>query len=60
MFCVAYLVQFFIDLDKNKAAVEEAAEDDIEDEEAYTEDSIANEDDEDEFDNSYDNEDDIK
>lgn len=60
LFCVAYLVQFFIDLDKNKAAVEEAAEDDIEDEEAYTEDSIANEDDEDEFDNSYDNEDDIK
>lgn len=60
LFCVAYLVQFFIDLDKNKAAVEEAAEDDMEDEEAYTEDSIANEDDEDEFDNSYDNEDDIK
>ena len=60
LFCVAYLVQFFIDLDKNKAALEEASEDDTEDEENYTEDAIVNEDDEDEFDNSYDNEDDIK
>lgn len=69
LFCVAYLAQFFVDLDKNKNAVieesddedeyEESDEDSDDDDEA--EDSEVSEfDDEDEFDNSYDNEDDVK
>lgn len=66
MFCVAYLIQFFIDLDKSKAKAIEADEaDEIEDEadeaeEADEASNITAFDDEDEFDNSYDNEDDIK
>ncbi|MBE7057693.1 MAG: hypothetical protein E7387_01145 [Ruminococcaceae bacterium] len=59
LFCVAYLAQFFIDLDKNKnAQIEEDEEDEDEDEENS---NVIAFDDEDEFDNSYDNEDeDIK
>lgn len=59
LFCVAYLAQFFIDLDKNKnAQIEEDDEDEDEDEENS---NVIAFDDEDEFDNSYDNEDeDIK
>lgn len=67
LFCVAYLAQFFVDLDKNKNAVVEEADDEDEDEESdedsddEDEDSEVSEfDDEDEFDNSYDNEDDVK
>ena len=68
LFCVAYLAQFFIDLDRGKKAQIEVEEgDDDEDEEndddAEDEDSdddVTSFDDEDEFDNSYDNEDDIK
>lgn len=58
LFCVAYLAQFFVDLDKNKNAVIEESDEDSDDE---AEDSEVSEfDDEDEFDNSYDNEDDVK
>lgn len=67
LFCVAYLAQFFVDLDKNKNAVIEESDDEDEDEESdedsadEDEDSEVSEfDDEDEFDNSYDNEDDVK
>lgn len=66
LFCVAYLAQFFIDLDKGRKAQIEAEEgDDDEDEDAEEdddedEDETTSFDDEDEFDNSYDNEDDIK
>lgn len=69
LFCVAYLAQFFVDLDKNKNAVIEESDDEDEyeesdedsDDEAEAEDSEVSEfDDEDEFDNSYDNEDDVK
>lgn len=70
LFCVAYLAQFFIDLDKGRKAQIEAEEgDDDEDEDADAEedndededeDETTSFDDEDEFDNSYDNEDDIK
>lgn len=63
MFCVAYLIQFFIDLDKSKAKViedAEAEEADDEFDEAEEASNITAFDDEDEFDNSYDNEDDIK
>lgn len=57
LFCVAYLAQFFIDLDKNKKA---QIEEDDEESENNNSNAIAF-DDEDEFDNSYDNEDeDIK
>lgn len=57
LFCVAYLAQFFIDLDKNKNA---QIEEDDEESENNNSNAIAF-DDEDEFDNSYDNEDeDIK
>ena len=69
LFCVAYLAQFFIDLDKGKKAKIEAEEgneneenddeDDAEDEDEE-DDDMTSFDDEDEFDNSYDNEDDIK
>lgn len=61
LFCVAYLAQFFIDLDKNKnARIEEDDEDEDEDSENDNSNVLAF-DDEDEFDNSYDNEDeDIK
>lgn len=72
LFCVAYLAQFFIDLDKGRKSLAEDDEDE-EDEEESDEDSDEDEsneeaeddeaaafDDEDEFDNSYDNEDDIK
>lgn len=58
LFCVAYLAQFFIDLDKNKKnQLEEDYDDDDEDAE---EESGSTEDDtnsEEEFDNSYDEED---
>lgn len=68
LFCVAYLSQFFIDLDRGKKAqieedVDEDEEDDTDDEddnEDEEDDDLAVFDDEDEFDNSYDNEDDIK
>ena len=67
LFCVAYLAQFFVDLDKNKNAVIEESDDEDEYEESdedsddEAEDSEVSEfDDEDEFDNSYDNEDDVK
>ena len=67
LFCVAYLAQFFVDLDKNKNAVIEESDDEDEYEESdedsddEVEDSEVSEfDDEDEFDNSYDNEDDVK
>jgi hypothetical protein len=66
LFCVAYLAQFFIDLDKGRKTQIEAEEgDDDEDEDAEEdadedEDETTSFDDEDEFDNSYDNEDDIK
>ena len=59
LFCVAYLAQFFIDLDKNnKNQLEEDDEDeDEDDDEDAEEESESAEDDansEDEFDNSYD------
>lgn len=71
LFCVAYLAQFFIDLDRGKKAQIAANESDDEedddeddnkdDEEDENEnDDMTSFDDEDEFDNSYDNEDDIK
>lgn len=69
LFCVAYLAQFFVDLDKNKNAVIEESDDEDEyeetdedsDDDDEAEDSEVSEfDDEDEFDNSYDNEDDVK
>lgn len=60
LFCVAYLAQFFIDLDKNKnAQIEEDDEDEDENQDESS--NVLAFDDEDEFDNSYDNEDeDIK
>ncbi len=64
LFCVAYLAQFFIDLDKNKNAQYDDEDEDYDEEDEDEEDKNTNVlafDDEDEFDNSYDNEDeDIK
>ena len=73
LFCVAYLAQFFIDLDRGKKAQiaanesddeedddEDDNKDDEEDDEEDENDDMTSFDDEDEFDNSYDNEDDIK
>ena len=66
LFCVAYLAQFFIDLDKGRKAQIEAEEgdddenEDAEEDDDEDEDETTSFDDEDEFDNSYDNEDDIK
>lgn len=62
LFCIAYLAQFFIDLDKNKnAQIEEVDEDEDEESEKDESSNVLAFDDEDEFDNSYDNEDeDIK
>lgn len=51
LFCVAYLAQFFIDLDKNKKNQIEDEEEDEEDEEEAEYDDQA---DEEEFDNRYD------
>lgn len=62
LFCVTYLAQFFIDLDKNKnVQIEEDDEDDDEETDSDEDSNVLAFDDEDEFDNSYDNEDeDIK
>ena len=61
LFCVSYLAQFFIDLDKNKNAQYDEEDDDDDEDEDNKNTNVLAFDDEDEFDNSYDNEDeDIK
>lgn len=62
-FCITYLAQFFIDLDKNKKVQIDEYDENNEEDESENEDNsnVLAFDDEDEFDNSYDNEDeDIK